>query len=123
MDRYLKFDHDFIGREAVEAEHAGGGPKRRLVMFEVDVDPDDPADVIGDEPVWSTGDGERPRRRLDHQRRLRPLLRACRWRGGTSRPSSPTGRSEFEIEIIGKRRPARIQNEPAVDPAGLRMRA
>ena len=38
MDRYLKFDHEFIGREAVEAELAGGGPKRRMVMFEVDVD-------------------------------------------------------------------------------------
>ena len=29
MDRYLKFDHEFIGREAVEAELAAGGPKRR----------------------------------------------------------------------------------------------
>ena len=36
MDRYLKFDHEFIGREAVEAELAGGGPQRRMVMFEVD---------------------------------------------------------------------------------------
>ena len=31
MDRYLKLDHDFIGREAVEAEIAAAGPKRRLV--------------------------------------------------------------------------------------------
>ncbi|MEY2939593.1 MAG: hypothetical protein RIS58_580, partial [Actinomycetota bacterium] len=52
MDRVLKFDHDFIGREAVEAEMKAGGPKRKLVMFRVDVDPDAPADVIGDEPVF-----------------------------------------------------------------------
>ena len=59
MDRVLKFDHDFIGRAAVEAEIAAGGPKRKLVMFVVDVDPDAPADVIGDEPVWHTGpDGD-----------------------------------------------------------------
>ena len=59
MDRYLKFDHEFIGREAVEAELAGGGPQRRMVMFEVDVDESEPADVIGDEPVWLVGgDGD-----------------------------------------------------------------
>ena len=52
MDRVLKFDHDFIGRAAVEAEIAAGGPKRKLTMFVVDPDPESPADVIGDEPVW-----------------------------------------------------------------------
>ena len=29
MDRYLKFDHEFVGRAAVEAELAAGGPRRR----------------------------------------------------------------------------------------------
>ena len=29
---------------------------------------------------------------------------------------------EFEIEIIGNRRPARLQLEPVFDPAGTRMR-
>jgi dimethylglycine dehydrogenase len=28
----------------------------------------------------------------------------------------------FEIEIIGRRRPARLQPEPLFDPQGLRMR-
>ena len=50
--RYLRLDHEFVGRAAHEAELAAGGPKRRLVTFVVDPDPDDPADVIGDEPVW-----------------------------------------------------------------------
>ena len=30
---------------------------------------------------------------------------------------------EFEIEIIGHRRPARLQMEPILDPSGSRMRA
>jgi hypothetical protein len=37
---------------------AAGGPKRKLVMFRVDVDPDAPADVIGDEPVAQERIGE-----------------------------------------------------------------
>jgi dimethylglycine dehydrogenase len=32
------------------------------------------------------------------------------------------GTSGFEIEIIGRRRPARLQPEPLFDPQGLRMR-
>jgi dimethylglycine dehydrogenase len=123
MDRYLKFDHDFVGRAAVEAEQAAGGPKRRLVMFEVDVDPDDPADVIGDEPVWLVGD--------DGDDRVVGWITS----GGYAHysqlslawgyvPAELIEESQrFEIEIIGKRRPARIQKEPAVDPAGTRMRA
>jgi dimethylglycine dehydrogenase len=123
MDRYLKFDHDFVGRAAVEAEQAAGGPMRRLVMFEVDVDPDDPADVIGDEPVWLVGD--------DGDDRVVGWITS----GGYAHysqlslawgyvPAELIEESQrFEIEIIGKRRPARIQKEPAVDPAGTRMRA
>jgi dimethylglycine dehydrogenase len=95
-------------------------------MFEVDVDTDvdgdEPADVIGDEPVWHVGgDGDD---------------RVVGWitSGGYAHyaglslawgyvPSElADGSQDFEIEIIGKRRPARIQKEPAVDPAGLRMR-
>ena len=56
ITRYLRLDHDFIGRAAHEAELAAGGPKRRLVAFVVDPDPDDPADVIGDEPIWHGGE-------------------------------------------------------------------
>ena len=53
--RYIKLDHEFIGRAAHEAEVAAGGPERRLVAFVVEPDPDDPADVIGDEPIWHDG--------------------------------------------------------------------
>ena len=56
LTRYVRLDHEFIGRAAYEAELAAGGPKRRLVTFVVEPDPDDPADVIGDEPIWHDGE-------------------------------------------------------------------
>ena len=37
-------------------------------------------------------------------------------------PDGP-GSDGFEIEIIGRRRPARLQPEPLFDPTGGRMRA
>ena len=80
------------------------GPERRLVKLEVDVDADEPADVIGDEPIWHDGDG----RRLGDVRRLRPLRAAVAGvglRAGRARRGRTT---EFEIEIIGNRRPARL---------------
>jgi len=118
LQRYVRLDHDFIGRAAYEAQVAAG-PERRLVAFAVEPQPDDPADVIGDEPVWhddvvvgwitSGGYGHSV---------------------GTSIALGyvPTALAEhddgrFEIEIIGRRRPARIQPEPPFDPQGLRMRA
>jgi dimethylglycine dehydrogenase len=106
MDRYLKFDHDFIGREAVEAELSAGGPKRRMVMFEVDVDESEPADVIGDEPVWLVG-GDADR--------------VVGWvtSGGYAHYSA--------LSLAWGYVPAELadgfQKDPAVDPAGLRMRA
>ena len=119
MDRVLKFDHDFIGREAVEAEMKAGGPKRKLVMFQVDVDPQAPADVIGDEPVfhdgkvvgWITSGG------YAHYSGVSLAL------GYIPAELAVEGTMGFEIEIIGKMRPATLQLEPVLDPSGSRMRA
>jgi dimethylglycine dehydrogenase len=119
MDRVLKFDHDFIGREAVEAEMKAGGPKRKLVMFKVDVDPQAPADVIGDEPVfhdgkvvgWITSGG------YAHYSGVSLAL------GYIPAELANEGTKGFEIEIIGKMRPATLQLEPVLDPSGSRMRA
>ena len=56
MDRYAQVRPRLHRREPRSRPSiAAGGPKRELVMFEVDADPDDPADVIGDEPVWHIG--------------------------------------------------------------------
>jgi dimethylglycine dehydrogenase len=122
MDRVLKFDHEFIGRDAVEAEIAGGGPKRKLVMFRVEVDPEAPADVIGDEPVWHCGpDGDAVVGWITsggyaHYSGVSLAL-------GYIPAELATDGTGFEIEIIGRRRPATLQHEPVLDPQGLRMRA
>jgi dimethylglycine dehydrogenase len=118
MDRSLKFDHDFIGRTAVEQEIADGGPKRKLVMFSVNVDPDAPADVIGDEPVWHNGEvvGWITSGGYAHYSQASLAM-------GYIPTNLVTETSGFEIEIIGKRRPATILHDPILDPSGSRMRS
>ena len=118
MDRSLKFDHDFIGRAAVEKEIADGGPKRKLVVFKVDVDPEAPADVIGDEPVWHDGQvvGWITSGGYAHYSQASLAM-------GYIPSELVDKKSGFEIEIIGKRRPAVILHEPILDPSGSRMRA
>ncbi|MGH9270296.1 MAG: GcvT family protein, partial [Ilumatobacteraceae bacterium] len=118
MDRYLKFDHDFIGRGAVEAERGGAGPERSLVYLDVDPDPDEPADVIGDEPIWHGDDvaGWVTSGAYAHYSQRSLAL-------GYVPAALAVPGAEFEIEIIGHRRPARLLTEPVLDPAGTRMRA
>ena len=117
MERAMKFDHEFIGRAAVEAEMKTG-PARKLVMFTVDVDNDRPADVIGDEPVfhdgkvvgWITSGG------YAHYSGVSLAM------GYIPAELAKPGTTGFEIEIIGKMRPASLQLEPVLDPSGSRMR-
>ena len=122
MDRYLKLDHDFIGREALEAEMARG-PERRLVTLVVEAHAEEPADVIGDEPIWHDGQvvGWVTSGAYAHHTGLSLALGyvpAALAEPGTA--SSDHG--GFEVEIIGHRCPAHLQPEPAFDPQGLRMR-
>ncbi|MEP6638322.1 MAG: FAD-dependent oxidoreductase [Chloroflexota bacterium] len=119
ITRYIKLDHDFIGRAAYEADANGDGPARRLVMLVVDPEPDDPADVIGDEPIWH-GDavvGWVTSGGYGHSVGVSLALGYV-----PTELASLDGDGVFEIEIIGRRRPARLQREPVVDPQGLRMR-
>jgi dimethylglycine dehydrogenase len=118
IGHYIKLDHEFIGRAAYEEELATGA-KRRLVTLVVEPDPDDPADVIGDEPIWHddavvgwvTSGGYAHHAKASLALGYVPIELA-----------GQTGDGVFEIEIIGRRRPARIQPEALVDPQGLRMR-
>ena len=119
IDRYLKFDHDFIGRAAVEAERDGGGPKRRLVTFVVEPGTGaEAADVIGDEPVWHDGKVVGWITSGGYAHHVQQSV-AMGYVPTELMSSETTG---FEIEIIGIRRPARLQLEPLFDPAGQRMR-
>ena len=114
---YIKLDHDFIGRSAHETE-LKTGPARRLVTMVVEPEPDDPADVIGDEPIWHDGAvvGWVTSGGFAHYSKASIAL------GYIPTHLATTDAGEFEIEIIGRRRPARLQMEPIFDPSGSRMR-
>ena len=90
------------------------GPKRTRVFLEVDALD---ADVMGDEPIWIDG-------------------KVVGWvtSGGfghfvgqsLAQGYTPTGLVrpdlQLEVEILGERRPARLQMSPPFDPDALRMR-
>jgi dimethylglycine dehydrogenase len=116
MNRYLKLDHEFIGREALEAEMARGR-ERALVYLEIDPDPEEPADVIGDEPIWhgDTVVGWVTSGAYAHYSRKSLAL-------GYVPASLGQPGTGFDVEIIGHRRPARLLTEPVLDPQGRRMR-
>jgi dimethylglycine dehydrogenase len=117
MHRYLKLDHEFIGRGALEAEMARG-PERSMVYLEIDPDPDEPADVIGDEPIWhaDTVVGWVTSGAYAHYSQRSLAL------GYVPAALAQPG-ATFEVEIIGHRRPGRLLTEPVLDPLGQRMRA
>jgi dimethylglycine dehydrogenase len=119
--RYVKLDLEFVGRAAYEAELATG-PARKLVAFVVEPDPDDPADVIGDEPVWHDGAVVGWITSGGYGHHVKQSIALGYVPAELASPDGPGG-TGFEIEIIGRRRPARLQPEPLFDPQGLRMRA
>jgi dimethylglycine dehydrogenase len=115
---YIKLDHEFIGRAAFEAELTTG-PSRRLVTFVVTPgEGDEAADVIGDEPIWHDDEvvGWITSGGYAHNSKASVAL------GYVPADLVDPATTGFEIEIIGVRRPARLQLEPLFDPAGRRMR-
>ena len=98
-----------------------GGPKRRLVTFVVEPDADDPADVIGDEPVWHDGKVVGWVTSGGYGHSVKQSIALGYVPTELSALDGPGG-DGFEIEIIGRRRPARLQPEPLFDPTGSRMR-
>jgi dimethylglycine dehydrogenase len=120
LERYVKLDHEFIGRAAYEKE-AETGPERRLVAFVVDPDPNEPADVIGDEPIWHDDAVVGWVTSGSYGHHVKQSIALGYVPTALAAPDGPGGKG-FEIEIIGRRRPARLQPEPLFDPEGLRMR-
>jgi dimethylglycine dehydrogenase len=91
------------------------------VAFVVEPDPDDPADVIGDEPVWHDSKVVGWITSGGYGHSVKQSIALGYVPTELSTPDGPGGEG-FEIEIIGRRRPARLQPEPLFDPAGTRMR-
>jgi dimethylglycine dehydrogenase len=114
LARFVKLDKpDFIGKAAALREKTEG-PKRTRVTMVVDALD---ADVIGDEPIWvdgkvigwvtSGGYGHHVDQSLAQGYIPTELVHAD---------------LQLEIEILGERRPARLQLVPPFDPQALRMR-
>jgi dimethylglycine dehydrogenase len=113
LDRFVDLrKNDFIGREAAAKEKQEGGA-RRLVTFAVDATD---ADTIGDEPVWHDGKvvGWITSGGYAHYSKTSIAMGYI--------PASINGAGEFEVEILGERRPARLCTKPIFDPDGIRMR-
>ena len=115
LDRFFAYgkEADFVGKAAALAEREQGG-KLRLRSFVVDaVD----ADVIGDEAIWFEG-----------------AVRGWVTSGGYAHHSGKSvamgyvpreiadAETGFEIELLGRRLPARIQATPLFDANFERMR-
>ncbi len=114
LDRFIAFDKgDFIGREAA-LEEARAGPARRLATFVVDAGD---ADCVADEPIWKDGSvvGFVTSGGYAHHVGKSVAL-------GFVPVAMIADGEEFEIEILGDRRRARLAEEPLFDPAGTRMR-
>ena len=113
---------DFVGRNAAEAAKQAG-PKRKLVLFEMDAGTgDEAADCIGNEPIWHNGpDGNA----------------VVGWvtSGGYAHHSEKsiamgyvpavhaTSDGPWEIEVLGVMRSATRLTEAPFDPSGARMRS
>ena len=152
MERFIKLSKpDFIGKQAAQTEHDGGGTLRR-VSFSIDTDN---TDVMGDEPVWAKTDNdygciEKPHGygapRFDTSGAETPAAisqvdgdwRVVGWitSGGYGHFVGKSlaqgyvpvallehGDTEYQIEILGERCRAAVEAEPPFDPTGSLMRS
>ena len=114
LDRFIKLDKpDFIGKAAALQEKTNGPKRSRIYMVVEAAD----SDVMGDEPIWvdgkvvgwvtSGGYGHFVDQSLAQGYIPTELVR--------------TG-MQLEVEILGERRPARLQMDPPFDPDAKRMR-
>ncbi|MEE8535679.1 MAG: FAD-dependent oxidoreductase [Kiloniellales bacterium] len=107
--------NDFVGRDAALREKEEG-PKRRLVTFVVEADG---ADVIGNEPIWRGEDvvGWVTSGAYAHHAGQSVAMGYV-----PAEVLDAADGAAYAIEILGERRPARLQPEPLFDPTAARMR-
>jgi dimethylglycine dehydrogenase len=114
LGRFVRLDKgEFIGRDAAK-RILSQAPKRRLAIFALgdgDVDP------MGNEPILSGGEMVG---RLTSGGFAFHVKHAIGL--GYVRRDIADGSNEVEIEILGKRRPARILKDAPYDPEGKRLR-
>jgi len=113
LDRFVDLSKpEFIGRTAAVADREHG-PLRRLVTLVIDAGD---ADAMGDEPVW-------------HEDKVVGWVTSGGFGHCVNRsialayvPALLAAQADFEVEILGERRPAKRVAQPLYDPSGQRMR-
>ncbi len=114
LDRFVKLDkHEYIGKAAAIKEKADGPKKTRIFMVVDALD----CDVMGDEPIWVDGKvvGWVTSGGFGHY--VNQSLAQGYIPTECFKPDM-----QLEIEILGERRPARLQMDPPFDPEAKRMR-
>jgi dimethylglycine dehydrogenase len=115
MGRFVRLDKpDFVGKAAAEAAHKAG-PKERLATFVVEANG---VDCFGGEAIYRDGKlaGYVTSGTYGHTVKESLAL-------GYVKPQFYEDAARFEIELMGKRRPATLSAKPRVDPEGIRMRS
>jgi dimethylglycine dehydrogenase len=115
LGRFIAYSKpaDFIGKEAAIAERDSGG-KLRLKMFVIEARD---ADVIGDEPIWLDGEvvGWVTSGGFAHNSGVSMAL-------GYVPKEHANADGPWQIELLGERLAARVQNAPIWDANAERMR-
>jgi len=122
LGRFVKFDKgDFIGRDALLTIHEQG-PKRKLVMLEVDVGADQ-VDVVGNEPLRDVDTGK-----------VVGFTTSGTWGALTDKSIAlayvgPDGGSHrwvdgyrLKVDLLGKKYDCFVREKAFMEPAGVRDR-
>ncbi|MDH3439972.1 MAG: aminomethyltransferase family protein, partial [Gammaproteobacteria bacterium] len=113
MDRFVAMDKgDFIGRDALTKL---AGPREKIATFEVDAVG---ADAYTGEPVFCNGELAGYVSSGGYGYRVDRSLAL-----GYVTPDFYDSGNDFEIEIIGERRAAKMTNGATYDPTGTRAKA
>ena len=121
LDRFVRLEKDFIGRDALARKYASDGPGQRLKLctWTVDSEPGRAGvDVIGDEPIaydgkvvgWVTSGGYAHHSETSVAMGYVPAELSCT-------------KGAFEIEILGKQRQAKRLDGCLWDQQAERMRS
>jgi dimethylglycine dehydrogenase len=114
LARFIDWQKDFVGREAAQSLRDN---RRTHVLTTLVVDADD-ADAVGDEPVLS---GDRVVGFVTSGGYGHTVAKSIAL--AYLQPNLATPDATLEVEILGKRCPARASPEPLYDPSGARMRS
>jgi 4-methylaminobutanoate oxidase (formaldehyde-forming) len=116
----VSYDHDFIGRPAVEAKKAEGPLTRRLVQVLLT----DPEPLLFHaEPVLRDGKPVGYVRAASYGHTLGGAVALAMVEGGEPVTGAWCDGAEWQVEVAGRTVPARASLKPLYDPTNLKIKA